>query len=172
MDLQWLIQDQALEMFKWKISEKFWTEIAKDNKLVSTVINKVLWQLWKNADNTEEAWKIMSALDKHTNSGINLDINDGKKILGHIFGNNESQVEKEISEKSWVDNKTSKDLLSLASSFVMQNLWSAKAEGKLNTENMSGMFSLASKFLDADGDGSITDDIFDIWKKMLFGSKK
>lgn len=142
----------------------------------------------RNASSPEGAQGLLSALNnKHDGSILNnfdslfgggVDdnvMNDGSKILGHVLGNKQHNVEHAISAKSGVDAGSVAQILKLAAPILMgmlgnqakqQNVNSPSGlEGMLggllqgNSQQGRGDQSFLESILDADGDGSIMDDI-------------
>lgn len=161
-----MFQDQAMDLFKGKVTEMLGENVAKNVNL-EKVLQTVTGQIGNNASNEEWAKSLDSALEKHTKEWVNLDIADGQKIAGKLFGANESTIEKQMASENNIDEGKSKDLLALASSFVMENLGNAKAKGDLDITSLQGLTKIATNFLDKDGDGSVVDDLMDMGKKFL-----
>ncbi len=139
----------------------------------------------KNVANPKGADGLMQALSgKHDGSilnnlegmfqgGVNREVvKDGAGILGHVFGNKQDRVENALSLKSGLDAGAVAQILKIAAPIVMGFLGRQKAQNKvedagaMNTllgsmlggqpqENQSLIMSL----LDADGDGSVLDDV-------------
>ena len=99
-------------------------------------------------------------------------VQDGAGILNHVFGNKQPQVENALSQKSGLDAGSIAQILKIAAPIVMGYLGRQKAQS--NVKDASGMNtllgsmlggqpqenqSLITKLLDADGDGSILDDV-------------
>jgi hypothetical protein len=85
-------------------------------------------------------------------------VDDGNKILGHILGSKDAsrQVAQKTSERTGIDSGILKKMLPVVATMVMGSLSKNKAEFADSGSGSSGMLG---KLLDADGDGSIMDDI-------------
>jgi len=109
--------------------------------------------------------------------------NDGSKILGHVLGSRQHGVEKVISEKSGLDAGSVANILKVAAPILMgmigkqaqqQNVSSSNGIGDLLGGLLGGNSaakeqSFLESILDADGDGSIVDDVAGM---VLGGAKK
>ncbi len=108
-------------------------------------------------------------------------MDDGAGILGHVFGNKQSNVENALSQKSGLDAGAIANILKIAAPLVMGYL--AKQKAQSNVKDASGLGSLLgstlggqpkqnqsliTSLLDADGDGSIWDDV----AGMVMGSSQ
>lgn len=150
----------------------------------------------RNASSPEGADGLLSALNnKHDGSILNdlgslfgggVDDNvmtDGSKILGHVLGNKQSNVEKAIGIKSGVDSDTVAQILKVAAPILMGMLGNQARQKNVNSSSgLEGMLggllkgnsqkheqSFLESILDADGDGSIMDDVAGM---VLGGNKK
>lgn len=109
-------------------------------------------------------------------------VNDGGKILGHVLGNKQQHVQAAISQKSGVDANTVAQILKVAAPILLgvlgnqakkQNVSSANGlenllGGMLGGSSTSNEQSFLESILDADGDGSVVDDV----AGMVLGGKK
>ena len=166
----------------------------KTANVLSMAMPLILGAMKKNVSTPEGAQGLMSALSSNHSGGI-LDnigglfgggvddsvISDGAGILGHVFGNKQPQVENALSQKSGLDAGTVAQILKIAAPIVMGYL--GKQTAQSNVSDGSGMNALLGSMLggqpqenqnlittllDADGDGSILDDV----AGMVMGSNK
>ena len=98
---------------------------------------------------------------------------DGAGILGHILGSKQSGVEQIIGQKSVLDANAVSTILKVAAPLVMGYLGKQKNEqnvssagditgllgGLLGGSSTSAEQNFLEKMLDADGDGSVIDDV-------------
>ncbi len=158
----------------------------KTSDVLSMAMPLILGAMKKNVSSSPQgAQGLMSALsNKHDGSildnlggffGGGVDdkaMNDGAGILGHVFGGAQPQVESALSQKSGMDMGSIGSILKIAAPIVMGML--GKQTRQNNVQDASGMNSLLggllggqpkqnqsliTTLLDADGDGSILDDV-------------
>jgi len=167
---------------------------GKTSDVLSMAMPLLLGAMKKNVSSPEGAAGLMSALSGKHNGGIldNLGdlfgggvddsvMQDGAGILGHVFGNKQPQVENALSQKSGLDAGSIAQILKIAAPIVMGYI--GKQTAQSNVSDSSGMNallgsmlggqpqenqSLITTLLDADGDGSILDDV----AGMVMGSTK
>lgn len=155
----------------------------------------LLGAMKKNVSSPQGAEGLMNALSsKHDGSilddlgglfGGGVDsavVKDGAGILGHVFGNKQSTVETALSQKSGMDSGSISQILKIAAPIVMGFLGKQTAQSRVSDPNaMNSLLgnmlggqpeqnqSLITTLLDADGDGSILDDVAGM---VMGGSKK
>lgn len=159
----------------------------KTADVLSMAMPLLLGAMKKNVSSSPQAAQgLMGALQGGKHDGSILDnlgglfsggvndtvINDGAGILGHVFGGKQANVENALSEKSGVDAGTIASILKIAAPIVMGYL--GKQTSQSNVSDAQGMNtllgsmlggqpqqnqSLITTLLDADGDGSILDDV-------------
>lgn len=163
---------------------------------VLTMALPVLMQAMKrNAATPQGAEGILGALNgKHDGSildnlgdlfggGVDSNvIDDGSKILGHVLGGKQRHVETALGAKSGMDASSVAQILKVAAPILMGVL--GKQSRQQNINNSSGIEGLLGgllggnspqqeqsfleSILDADGDGSVIDDV----AGMVLGSNK
>lgn len=166
----------------------------KTANVLSMAMPLLLGAMKKNVSSPEGAAGLMSALSGKHNGSILNDLGglfgggvddsvmqDGAGILGHVFGNKQPEVENALSQKSGLDAGSVGQILKIAAPIVMGFL--GKQTAQSNVSDSSGMNallgsmlggqpqenqSLITTLLDADGDGSILDDV----AGMVMGSNK
>ncbi|MDO5981157.1 DUF937 domain-containing protein [Flavivirga spongiicola] len=164
---------------------------------VLTMALPVLMQAMKrNTATPQGAEGLLSALNgKHDgsildnlgglfNGGVDSNvIDDGGKILGHVLGGKQQHVENALSQKSGMDAGSVAQILKVAAPILMGVL--GKQSRQQNVNNSSGIEGLLGgllggnspqqeqsfleSILDADGDGSVIDDVAGM---VLGGGKK
>lgn len=109
-------------------------------------------------------------------------LEDGSKILGHVLGSKQQNVQNAISQKSGIDAGSVAQILKVAAPILMGVLGSqAKQQNVNSASGIEGMLggllggnsnkneqSFLESILDADGDGSIIDDV----AGMVLGGNK
>ncbi len=154
---------------------------------VLTMALPVLMQaMRRNASSEKGAEGLLGALNsKHNGSildnlgdlfsgGVNQDVkDDGGKILGHVLGSRQKNVEFALSQKSGMDASSVANILKVAAPILMGVLGKEKQQRGVSDHTgldglLSGMLrsnapqneqSFLESILDADGDGSIVDDV-------------
>lgn len=162
---------------------------GQDSNKTSSVLTMALPVLMKamqrNASSPQGAEGLMGALSKHDGGildnlgdlfGGGVDenvINDGDKILGHVLGNKQQGVQKVIGEKAGIDAGAVANILKTAAPILMGVLGKqTRQNGVNNAGDLGGLLggmlggnstqqeqSFLEKILDADGDGSVIDDV-------------
>ena len=167
----------------------------KTADILSLAMPLLLGAMKKNVSTPQGAQSLMGALSsKHDGSildnlgdlfgggGVNQSVvSDGAGILGHVFGNKQVQVESALSQKSGLDMNSVANILKIAAPIVMGYLGKQTAQSNVSDSNaLNGLLgnllggqpkesqSLIMTLLDADGDGSVLDDI----AGMVMGSNK
>ena len=155
----------------------------------------LLGAMKKNVSSPQGAQGLMSALQGGKHDGSILDnlgglfgggvddsvMNDGAGILGHVFGGKQANVENALSQKSGLDAGSIANILKIAAPIVMGYLGRQTAQSNVSDANgMNALLgsmlggqpqqnqSLITTLLDADGDGSILDDV----AGMVMGTNK
>lgn len=158
-------------------------------KLAQAGLPTLLEALSRNASTSEGAASLNRALDQHQDDDADdvlgflkgVDPQDGAKILGHILGNKNSTVQNKLASSSGLDISQVSGLLTQFAPLILAQLGKQKKQvnqvsggfdnlssglgALLGGSNSSNLMGLASKFLDADGDGDVMDDL----GKMLGG---
>ncbi len=167
---------------------------SKTGDVLSMAMPLLLGAMKKNAATPQGAQGLMNALSTKHNGSILDDLgglfgggvdesvtNDGAGILGHLFGGSQSNVENALSQKSGMDTASIANILKIAAPIVMGFVGKQKAQSNVKDANsMNGLLggllggqpkqnqSLITTLLDADGDGSILDDV----AGMVMGTNK
>jgi len=164
---------------------------VKTTSAISTALPLILGALKNNTSTQKGAEGVLGALsNKHDGSILdnltdvlgNKDIlTDGAGILGHIFNGKQQNVAKAVSTKSGIDMSSAMSLLKMLAPVIMGYLGKQSREKNIEdangVDNLLGNLlgsgaqkeqSLVTQILDADGDGSVIDDIIG----MAAGGKK
>lgn len=176
------------------VSEQTGQPADKTADVLGMAMPLLLGAMKKNASDPQGASGLMNALSsKHSGSildnlgglfqgGVNDSVlQDGAGILGHVLGNKQPVVENALSQKSGLDAGTVAQILKIAAPIVMGYLGRQKAQS--NVSDASGLNtllgsmlggqpkqnqSLITSLIDADGDGSVLDDV----AGMVMGTSK
>ena len=170
---------------------------SEDNtaSVLSMAMPLLLGAMKKNVSTPSGADGLMNALSsKHDGSilddlgglfsgGVDQSVmDDGAGILGHVFGNKQTNVEQALSQKSGIDAGSIASILKIAAPLVMGYLGKQTSQNQVSdAAGMSSLLggllggqpaqnqSLITTLLDADGDGSILDDVAGM---VMDGGKK
>ena len=172
------------------------TDQNKTSSVLTMALPVLMKAMERNASTPEGAQGLMGALSsKHDGSildnlsglfGGGVDANvkaDGDKILGHVLGAKQQGVEQVIGQKAGLDAGTVGNILKVAAPLLMgvlgkqanQNNVSSQSDisgllgGLLGGSSTQNEQSFLEKILDADGDGSVIDDVAGM---VLGGSNK
>ncbi|MCK7591070.1 DUF937 domain-containing protein [Subsaxibacter sp. CAU 1640] len=159
---------------------------SKTQDVLTMALPVLMQAMRRNASTSQGADSLLGALNgKHDGSilenlgglfGGGVDdnvLNDGSKILGHVLGNKQSNVENALSQKSGLDANSVAQILKVAAPILMGILGSQAKQKNVNSQSgLEGMLggllkgnspqneqSFLESILDADGDGSVIDDV-------------
>jgi len=137
-----------------------------------------------NALNNKHDGSILDNLSGLFNGGVDDSVKqDGAGILGHILGGKQKGVQQVIGQKSGLDADTVGNILKIAAPLVMGYLGKQKNNQNIaNSGDLTGLLggllggnsakseqNFLEQILDADGDGSVVDDVAGM---LLGGNKK
>ena len=158
----------------------------KTSNLLTMAMPVLMQAMKRNASTPQGAEGLLGALNnKHDGSILdNLDglfgggvdqsvMDDGGKILGHVLGGRQQNVERALSNKSGIDAGSVGNILKVAAPILMGVLGKQKRQQGVRDQGgleglLGGMMkgsspqqeqSFLESILDADGDGSIIDDV-------------
>lgn len=145
--------------------------------IIKAGIPEILGKMQSNAASADGADSLMKALRQHENDDLEnmiknpsaIDTEDGKKILGHIFGDNQ-EVANNIAGKTGADSAAIGNALSMFAPILMGMLGNSQKGTAMDSSVLMDMLSGASggkggilgkalSFLDQDKDGSIVDEV-------------
>ncbi|GAB5563171.1 MAG: DUF937 domain-containing protein [Winogradskyella sp.] len=172
------------------------TNENKTSSVLTMALPVLMKAMERNAATPEGAEGLMGALSgKHDGSildnlgdlfggGVNEDVKvDGSKILGHILGGKQQGVQQVIGQKAGIDSNSVGEILKVAAPILMGVLGKQSRQNNVNSQgDLTGLLggllggnqaqneqSFFEKILDADGDGSVIDDVAGM---VLGGDKK
>ncbi|MDY7393816.1 DUF937 domain-containing protein [Aureibaculum sp. 2210JD6-5] len=168
-------------------SQQIGADKGKTASAISAALPLILGAMKNNAKTPEGASGLLNALNNDKHSGGVLDnlgsilggggidddvLNDGAGILGHVFRGKEQNVAGAVSKSSGLDMGSAMQILKVAAPFIMGALGKQKRQQGVSDTNglgnlLGGMLgdddpqeqSMIEKLLDADGDGSVIDDV-------------
>ena len=177
-------------------SKQFGLGESSTQKAMSTAMPLILGAMKNNAATPDGASGLLGAImGKHDGSildnlgsilgGDKVDddvLQDGEGILGHVFGGKQENVAAAVSKSSGIDMGAAMNILKVAGPFLMGAIGKqARTQGVQDQNGIGDLLggllggghkeqqSLVNRLLDADGDGSIIDDVAGM---LLSGGKK
>lgn len=173
-----------------QISQNLGANPSVVNSAIQMALPAILSGLARNAQNPQGAESLNSALEKdHVGGGLLDNLmgylgggipapqeatrqTNGNGILDHIFGGNQTQVAKEVSQNTGLDMGQVAQLLITLAPIVMGYLGQKKQQENLGPGDLSNWLGgqqqeiqqspqggFINNILDRDNDGSITDDL-------------
>lgn len=169
---------------------------AQTESAASGIISTLMAQLSKNASTPEGATSLVNALDRDHDGSILNDVSgylmgdkqtdnsstlDGAGILGHILGGNQSNIAAMLGKMTGLDQSQIGKLMISLAPMVLAAIGKTKNQEGLDSSNIGDLLSgtvksqvnehqemdLLHRFLDADGDGSVMDDLANIGMKFF-----
>ena len=177
------------------ISTQTGADQSKTTDVLSMALPVLTGAMQRNASTPEGAAGLLKALTSKHDGGVldHLDsffgggvddevYNDGSKILGHVLGKKQNNVQNALSQKSGIDSGTISQILTIAAPLLLGYLGKQTKQNKISSQTdigslLSGLQgsrsagqeqSFIEAILDADGDGNVMDDVAD----MLTGGGK
>ncbi|MDA8874446.1 DUF937 domain-containing protein [Winogradskyella sp.] len=171
------------------------TDQNKTSSVLTMALPVLMKAMERNASTPEGAQGLMGALSsKHDGSildnlsglfsgGVDDNIKtDGAKILDHVLGGRQQGVEQIIGQKAGLDAGSVGNILKVAAPILMGVLGKQAKQNNVSSQNdLGGLLggilggssakqeqSFLEQILDADGDGSVVDDV----AGMVLGSAK
>ncbi len=168
-------------------AQKTNTTPDKTANVLSQAMPLILGAMQRNAQTPAGAASLDNALSGSNHNGGVLDIlgglfgdgagnpedliNDGGGILKHVLGNKQPMVESAISSSSGVDSQSVGQIIKIAAPIIMGLLGKQKQEKGIGQNGIVDLLgsvlgqsgehdqSFLTSILDADGDGSMIDDV-------------
>ncbi len=174
-----------------KISQNLNIDKDKASVAVSGAIPMLVTALAKNSEDRGGAESLFKALEKDHDGSVldNVDgylegakTQAGAKILKHVLGKQEGVVEKGLGQLAGLDKSQVAGVLATLAPLVLGALSKSKNEEGLDAGGLTDLLKTESKtaekkapdamgvlgkLLDADGDGTIGDDVADMGMKLL-----
>lgn len=177
------------------VSKQFNLDQGTSQKAISSAMPLILGAMNNNASTPDGAQGLLGAvMGKHDGSildqlsdvlggdSVNEDVlQDGEGILEHVFQGKQETVAKAVGKSSGIDMSQAMNILKIAGPVIMGYLGKQTRQADVKDSNgigdlLGGMLgdghqeqqSLINRLLDADGDGSVIDDV----AGMLMGNNK
>ena len=180
------LDDSAVQ----QISHQLGVDEKSVEQGISAGLPVLLGALERNTSSTKGAKALTKELRRKHTGGI-LDhvtsaladenvLQDGSKILGHVLGDRQHNVEKGVSKISGLNQDQTVQLLQMLAPLVLGALGKKQQEQHLNSQGVATVLqqerqeaesslSGLSQLLDMDQDGDITDDVISLGSKLLSG---
>lgn len=139
----------------------------KMQQIIKMALPLIMGQLGQNVESPDGAQSLSRALDKHSTrqyrSPQEIDENDGKGILGHIFGGGTTdRVSERISQEAGVDKNHSMKILTMLAPLALAYLARKKKSGKLDDRGVKDLTRRYSDEMNDKTGGSL----YDVLKQM------
>ena len=186
------IMDMITQQMGSSMMEQMAQKIGGDNdgvkRAAAVAVPMILAAIKRNARSKKGAEALAGALDRnHSDGGVlgnlgNLlggsSMNEGEKILGHVFGNKKSNVQQQLGQATGLGGQGAGDLMSMLAPMVMGALGKTKQQNNMGVSGLKDLLRQEQKtiqkrqpkkmgmiegMLDSDGDGDV--DMSDILKK-------
>lgn len=196
MDLMDLLQGPIGRTLLEGMSARTGQDQSTTQSALQAAIPMLMGALKKNASDPDKASGLMDALMNKHNGGlldqitdifgggsVNEDVvEDGDKILGHVLGDKKEMVAAALSKQTNMDTSSAMDILKMAAPVVMNMIGKQAAQSNVSDHSgLAGIIgnmlggsddatqhsSLIERLLDADNDGSIVDDLFNMGRKFF-----
>jgi len=182
-----MITQQMGSSMMQQMAQKIGGDSDGVKRATATAVPMILAAIKRNASSQQGAESLSNALNKHTDGGVlgNLgsllggsSMQDGSKILGHVFGNKQNNLAQQLGKATGIGGQGAGDLMSMLAPMVMGALGKAKQSGNLSVGGLQDMLAqeqqsiqkrqpkqlgMIESMLDSDGDGDV--DMGDILKK-------
>jgi len=175
MDLSSLLSSLTGSESVNAISKNSGAQPSQVSSVLSKAIPVLLKGMQENASSQQGASALAKALDQHAGNSIsnvssflgNVDLSDGAKILSHILGSKNSQLQNGLAQKSGLTSSQVGSILASVAPLLMSYLGSRKQStntgssglgsllgGLLGGQNNTGLNDLlVGALADNDGDG-------------------
>ena len=199
-DLLALLNQQIDSKAVSQLSNQIGADSQSTSKAISSALPLLVSALAKNTQGGgTNASALLGALDRDHDGSILDDVvgflgqgktSPGEAILGHVLGGRTGNAAQGVSRMSGLDSGKVMQLLALLAPVVMGALGKVKRQQDLGPDGLAGLLqserktvqrqapegaSMLEQLLDADGDGSIGDDVARLGASMLgnlFGGRR
>jgi len=166
-----------------QISSRLGADPGTTGKAVSMAVPLLVSALAHNSSTPEGAEALNQAIARDHDGSIldnvgaflgNTESANGAGILGHVFGNNQSDVENSLAERTGLDPSAASQLLQTVAPLVMGALGKTQQQQGLDANGLSAyldqqhqqtqntapdVLGMLSGFIDTNKDGSVVDDL-------------
>lgn len=193
-----LLQSQITPQVISTLSKQIRADEATTAAATQGAISAIVGALSKEAASPQKAMSLLGALDRDHDGSVLNDIvgilsgaaspgnsrtTNGLGILDHLLGGNVNNIIAMLSKGTGLDFLKTGTLLKLLAPIVMGGLGKARAQNEVNQNNVFDFLNksiqkeapkrqeldIFKRILDADGDGSIMDEVGGMGMKVLGG---
>lgn len=188
-DLLGTLSQQMSGQVVAQISKQLGTDPQSTQSAINAALPMLLGAISRNAASPHGAQALDKALSQHDGSiltdllgAVNSKdkVADGAKILGHVLGNRQGNVQQGLSQLSGISADNSAQLLAILAPVVMGALGQTKKSSGLNADDLAALLGGQKQsfdgplgslvgLLDSDGDGSVVDDVLNMGSSLLGG---
>ncbi|SKB33799.1 protein of unknown function [Salegentibacter holothuriorum] len=185
-----LLNTQIGEQLVNKASSKTSEDKGKVTSALGMALPLILGAMKRNTKNPEGAENLDKALQSEKHNGDVLNnledreteelTREGSDILGHVLGSKQKGISKTIAGTLNMEETSVNKIIEMAAPIIMGLLGQQKRKDNVDASGLPGLLgsvmgsnashdqSLVETLLDADGDGSVIDDV----AGMVLGGKK
>ena len=130
------------------VSQQNGTNNDLTKKLLMIAIPLLIRYMTKNAQSQSGAQSLLGALTQHKNQNDMVtqlqqaDKEDGKNIIGHILGNDQTQVVNNLAQETGMESNQVMDTLSTIAPALLSGLSAATTQQQQPQNDLSGLASL------------------------------
>lgn len=163
-----------------ELSKSTGADADKIQKAVKLGIPTLMQAIGKNANSPQGASSLAKALDNHKGDKVddvegflkNVDIKDGAKMLEHIFGSDNKNVQSNLSKQTGLKEDQVSGVMAQLAPLLIGMLGKQKSSNNVGTEDLPSMLmglvksggnndimKTVTDLMDTNNDGNIIDDI-------------
>ena len=160
-------------------------------QVLAGAIPAIMAGLSRNADSHDGAASLLGALDRNHDGSIlddvigylgGADTDDGAAILGHVFGDRRSNVERTVSRSTGIDMAKVSKIMMMVAPLILGAIGRTSSRQGFNANDLSAALrgeqarahqaspsavDVLSRVLDSDGDGDQIDDLVKVGTELL-----
>ncbi len=167
-----------------EIAKNFGLSEGDASKAIGQLVPSITQGLRKNTTDSNGLESLINAISTGNHQRYVEDpkeltneraVTDGNNILGHIFGSKDvsRNVAQTAAQNTGIDSGILKKMLPMVATMAMGSLSKNSSGGAglanhlTGSNESSGLPNMLTQFLDSDNDGSVTDDLLNMAKKLF-----
>jgi hypothetical protein len=147
MDLTSLLSTVISSESVKALSKSSGAQPSQVTSLLTQAVPLLLKGMQQNASTSKGASALAGALDQHAGNSVsnigsflsNVDLGDGAKIIGHILGGSNSQVETGLAKKTGLSSSQVGSILSSVAPLLLSLIGSKKQSSSVSSSGLGGM---------------------------------